>query len=153
MMTYPTTADGLRSLGRSAIHPPANFAKLAMPSETPSMIPSATGGAPMLAKNAGRIAVAVSCPQSENKLPRPSPSTPRVNQCFERDDELDALGSITLSRPGRPYHPAHLFRLDPSSRLPSSETFLFAPLWPSLVLRGRANRTERCLTIALQLLP
>src|SRR5580658_7710405 len=71
---------GLRSLGRSAIHPPANFAKLENPSETPSITPSANAGAPKLARNAGRIAVAASWPQSENKLARPMPKTPRVSQ-------------------------------------------------------------------------
>ncbi len=34
---------GLRSAGRSAIQPPANFAKLERPSETPSITPSANG--------------------------------------------------------------------------------------------------------------
>src|ERR1700722_3450206 len=95
-MTYPATAEGLRNGGRSAIHPPASFAKLAMPSETPSMTPSATGGAPMLARNAGNIAVAVSCPQSENRLPSPSPSTPRVSQRFEDLDEDESALSRSL---------------------------------------------------------
>ncbi len=43
---YPMIPVGLRSLGRSAIHPPANFAKLERPSETPSITPSANAGAP-----------------------------------------------------------------------------------------------------------
>src|SRR5271163_4699530 len=73
---------GLRSLGRSAIQPPANFAKLESPSETPSITPSANAGAPRLARNAGRIAVAASWPQSENKLARPMPKTPRLSQGF-----------------------------------------------------------------------
>src|ERR1700688_3181864 len=71
---------GLRSSGRSAIQPPANFGKLESPSETPSITPSAYAGAPRLARNAGRIAVAASWPQSENRLARPMPRTPRVSQ-------------------------------------------------------------------------
>src|ERR1700678_1876487 len=77
---YPMMPVGLRSLGRSAIQPPANFAKLDSPSETPSITPSANAGAPRLARNAGRIAVAASWPQSENRLAMPMPSTPRVSQ-------------------------------------------------------------------------
>src|SRR6202034_61046 len=77
---------GLRHLGRSAIHPPASFAKLQSPSETPSITPSANAGAPRLARNAGRIEVAASCPQSENRLARPMPNTPRVSQCFGDED-------------------------------------------------------------------
>src|SRR5271156_543616 len=76
---------GLRSVGRSAIQPPASFAKLESPSETPSITPSANAGAARLARNAGRIAVAASWPQSENKLARPMPSTPRVSQSFGGD--------------------------------------------------------------------
>src|SRR3984957_8137481 len=99
MITYPATAEGLRHAGRSAIQPPAIFAKLATPSETPSITPSATGGAPMLARKAGRIAVAVSCPQSENKLPRPSPRTPRVSQRLEvlGDEDESALRLSLMS--------------------------------------------------------
>src|SRR5271163_1302849 len=76
---------GLRNCGRSAIQPPANFAKLESPSETPSITPSANAGAPRLARNAGRIAVAASWPQSENRLARPMPRTPRVSQGFGGD--------------------------------------------------------------------
>src|ERR1700729_2904265 len=71
---------GLRKRGRSAIQPPANFAMLESPSETPSITPSANAGAPRLARNAGRIAVAASWPQSEKRLASPMPSTPRVSQ-------------------------------------------------------------------------
>src|SRR5271167_525120 len=71
---------GFRRAGRSAIQPPANFAKLERPSETPSMIPSAYAGAPRLARNAGKIAVAASWPQSEKRLASPMPRTPRVSQ-------------------------------------------------------------------------
>src|SRR5580704_3904956 len=78
---------GLRNFGRSAIHPPANFAKLERPSETPSITPSANAGAPRLTRNAGRIALAASCPQSDNKLDKPMPSTPRVSQLFGVDIE------------------------------------------------------------------
>src|ERR1700722_15011858 len=73
---------GLRHLGRSAIQPPASFAKLEKPSETPSITPSAKAGAPRLARNAGRIEVAASCPQSEKRLASPIPITPRVRQRF-----------------------------------------------------------------------
>src|ERR1700678_4436097 len=85
---YPMMPVGLRHLGRSAIQPPASVAKLERPSETPSITPSANAGAPRLARNAGRIAVAASCPQSENRLARPMPRTPRVSQRFAGADEL-----------------------------------------------------------------
>src|SRR5580658_8141576 len=77
---YPMMPVGLRKRGRSAIQPPANFAKLESPSETPSITPSANAGAPRPARNAGRIAVAASWPQSEKRLASPMPSTPRVSQ-------------------------------------------------------------------------
>src|SRR5690348_18223778 len=73
---------GLRHAGRSAIHPPASFAKLERPSDIPSMTPSATAGAPRLARNAGSREVAASCPQSENRLANPIPSTPPVSHRF-----------------------------------------------------------------------
>src|SRR5271169_1579824 len=83
---------GLRAWGRSASQPPASFAKLEKPSATPSMMPRATAGAPRLARNAGRREVAASWPQSEKRLARPMPRTPRVSQ---REDEgaagLDGL--------------------------------------------------------------
>src|SRR5580704_2177588 len=87
---------GLRHLGRSAIQPPASFAKLESPSETPSITPNAYAGPPRLARNAGRIAVAASWPQSENRLARPIPSTPRVSQCFEDEDGLALECSFML---------------------------------------------------------
>src|SRR5271154_3170344 len=89
---------GLRSVGRSAIQPPASFAKLESPSETPSITPSANAGAPRLARNAGRIAVAASWPQSENKLARPMPQTPFVSQRFEfgAEEEGDAEAVLLI---------------------------------------------------------
>src|SRR5271155_1181309 len=83
---------GLRHFGRSAIQPPASFAKLEKPSDTPSITPSATAGAPRLARNAGRIAVPASCPQSEKRLARPMPRTPRVSQRFDGED----VGTVSL---------------------------------------------------------
>src|SRR5271170_2250318 len=88
-------AVGRLHRGRSAIKPPASFAKLDRPSDTPSITPSATAGAPRLARNAGRIAVPASCPQSEKRLARPMPSTPRVSQRF--DDEDGAAGSLMVT--------------------------------------------------------
>src|SRR5579864_2491029 len=85
---------GLRSEGRSAIQPPASFAKLDNPSETPSIMPSATAGAPRLARNAGRIDVAASCPQSDNRLARPMPSTPRVSHRFDESSESAILSRV-----------------------------------------------------------
>src|ERR1700690_2598582 len=71
---------GLRAWGRSASQPPASFAKLEKPSATPSMMPSATAGAPRVARNAGSREVAASWPQSEKRMARPMPRTPRVSQ-------------------------------------------------------------------------
>src|ERR1700735_5884593 len=89
---------GLRHFGRSAIQPPARLAKLERPSETPSITPSANAGAPRLARNAGRIAVAASCPQSENRLARPIPSTPRVSQRFwGREERVVALSLMAVT--------------------------------------------------------
>src|SRR6202050_1900047 len=88
---------GLRHAGRSAIQPPASFAKLERLSETPSITPSATAGAPRLARNAGRIAVAASCAQSEKRLARPMPRTPRVSQRFEGAREGAVEFSLMLS--------------------------------------------------------
>src|SRR5271154_5372595 len=89
---------GLRHCWLSAIHPPPNFAKLERPSETPSITPRANAGAPMLARNAGRIAVAASWPQSENKLARPMPQTPFVSQRFEfgAEEEGDAEAVLLI---------------------------------------------------------
>src|ERR1700683_4680988 len=87
---------GLRYRGWSAIHPPASLAKLERPSETPSITPSAAAGAPRLARKAGRIDVAASCPQSEKRLARPMPSTPRVSQLLP--GRSDAIVSITGPR-------------------------------------------------------
>src|ERR1035441_4127027 len=91
---------GFRHRGRSAINPPATFAKLESPSETPSMIPSATAGAPRPAKNAGRIDVAASCDQSENRLVRPIPRTPRVSQRFDgvfEEEKAAFAGSLMVA--------------------------------------------------------
>ncbi len=87
---------GLRHAGRSAIQPPASFAQLERPSETPSITPSAYAGAPRLAINAGKIAVAASCPQSEKRLASPMPSTPRVSQRFEGGGALVCPLMISL---------------------------------------------------------
>src|ERR1700728_1126051 len=89
---------GLRHLGRSAIHPPASFAKLESPSETPSITPSANAGAPRLARNAGRIEVAASCPQSENRLAKPMPSTPRVSHRFGDEDGFVLERSLMFAK-------------------------------------------------------
>src|ERR1700734_437992 len=88
---------GLRHLGRSAIQPPASFAKLEKPSETPSITPSAKAGAPRLARNAGRIEVAASCPQSEKRLASPIPITPRVSQRFGEDEEVALERSLIFA--------------------------------------------------------
>ena len=48
----------------------------------------------MLARNAGRIEVAASCPQSEKRLASPMPNTPRVTQLFE---ELDTLAGSLMT--------------------------------------------------------
>src|SRR5580700_6861200 len=87
---------GLRHLGRSAIQPPASFAKLERPSETPSITPSAKAGAPRLARNAGRIEVAASWPQSEKRLASPIPITPGVSQRFGKGDKGALEGSLML---------------------------------------------------------
>src|SRR5262249_28050570 len=42
-------------------------------------------------EDAGRMAVAASWPQSEKRLARPMPRTPRVSQRFEGGDEFAAL--------------------------------------------------------------
>src|SRR5215469_7395655 len=92
---------GLRQRGRSAIQPPASFAKLERPSDTPSITPRAAAGAPRLARNAGRIDVAASCPQSEKRLARPTPSTPRVSQRFCAGDAMTC--SLTDALCASPY--------------------------------------------------
>src|SRR5277367_5478528 len=102
---------GLRHLGRSAIQPPASFAKLERPSDTPSITPSANAGAPRLARNAGRIAVAASCPQSEKRLASPMPSTPRVSHRFCGGVDSAALSreviaSIIVKGPLEQHNPA-----------------------------------------------
>src|SRR5271168_1035833 len=95
-MRLPRIAAGLRQEGRSASQPPASLAKLARPSETPSITPRAKAGAPMLARKAGRIEVAASCPQSLNKLARPMPQTPLVSQRFEGGVEEAVAGAVLL---------------------------------------------------------
>src|SRR5580704_9436443 len=114
---------GLRHLGRSAIQPPASFAKLDRPSETPSITPSAKAGAPKLARNAGRIEVAASCPQSENKLAKPMPKTPRVSQRFGEDHTLALERSLM-----RKDYPAALLRngveVEPSIKGIAARTIL-----------------------------
>src|ERR1700736_3356816 len=116
---------GLRQAGRSAIHPPASFAKLERPSEIPSITPSAYAGAPRLARNAGRIEVAASCPHSENRLARPMPSTPRVNQRFEGcDGDAETAALISLV-PEMPHRPIFRLRTDRSGRQSSSIFYVF----------------------------
>src|ERR1700732_4133358 len=88
---------GLRHFGRSAIQPPASFAKLEKTSDTPSITPSAKAGAPRLARNAGRIEVAASWPQSEKRLASPIPITPRVSQRFGEDEEGALEGSLMFA--------------------------------------------------------
>jgi hypothetical protein len=82
---------GLRQRGRSASQPPASLATLEMPSETPSTTPRAKAGAPRLARKTGRMAVAASCPQSEKRLARPMPRTPRDIQDLAGGAELAAV--------------------------------------------------------------
>src|SRR6266446_1209833 len=101
----------------------ASMVKLERPSAMPSIAPSQAGPAPMAARNAGRIAVAVSWLQSLNRLVRPTPRTVRLSQdCFSwasgmvgqftvessklkvqslRDSEFDQDAKLKYCRPER----------------------------------------------------
>src|SRR4051812_1792604 len=64
--------------------PPTTFDADSEASAIPSMTPSAAACAPIERRNPGRAAVAISCPVSDNRLPRPMPSTPRFRTRVRR---------------------------------------------------------------------
>ena len=67
----------------AAITPPENLAAAASPSETPSISPSAIGGAArMTVKNPGNRVVAVSCPRSEKKDARAIATVLELPSCM-----------------------------------------------------------------------